>query len=313
MTYDKMVDWSLVDNELVLRVKNQCDTGAVLDSITSYTYNCDSVVRLVSTVFERLCGTDKVVVSDSVEWQSLLYYADKMVDDESFSRSFPCSREGRRVEYVSILSCWSRSSTRKAAELISRAFSCLGLDGYVYPVSRNALILVDDPTHFAIIRRVMAATDFDAVKLRIGVRRVQYFAGNKPFKPVAACVESPSVAQSFAQLVPETFTSDAGDISRVLVVSDPADVPSSRQFMGAFIDRSVVMDWAAGQPALYSAFVHKFGALKESDLRVYPVGFLRNLGVLMATFDVGYAMRLSWDKLVSDNEDVRGVLEYVVK
>jgi len=280
------VDWSNVDNEFALRVKENYDSGAELEEFTAYAYGVPTVLDMfISVVTRHWCHAANTLPGLFEQWRN----GDADCTFPVVDIMVPCN-------YKTVIDLGSRPVARTAAFVISGAFSQAGIKGYVRVVDSGVYLLTEKFEDCSALRSVLDRTGYTVLQKYFGAKRFQVFLKPVPQAP-ALCVPMLKDEDDLVKLVPDTFTHDHSDDSKVLVVG-LGERTLYRDFLGVYEDQSTIVNIKVVDKELY----HQYIAAVEKDGRPvigFPTTESRNLAIVVALSKRGMVVRSSWSKLFS--------------
>jgi len=273
------IDWPSIDNEFVLRAKVRYELNELLSEADTFSYNSGGVVSL----FERVIGSADFVMPNLSE---LVAAADSETVDGSFKYTEERTWEDRH-RHCSIVGCWWYPVSRLIGEMLSRHLSQLSLVGTAYVCKKSVYLLADSDDCYESVLSILDKIDIEALKVATGARKLQVFN----HRPEAMAVRIPVVdnTDELAVLVPETFTIDIEDESRVYVANLVEYLDDSRNLIGTYVTAQSV--------ALIAADVEYNEAHRTHYGRnvVYaPTKVERNVKLFAKLIDEGFLSRSSW-------------------
>lgn len=297
MSYLSRVDWALVDNVFLSTARERCENDVVLDDFSTFTYSEDVMVDLVKPILDA-------AVLDARGTGSILRGVRKS-GDFVYSMTKPA-----KMAYYFCVHCWSKKPARRFAAGMADLFDEVGLRGYAYRGGTNVFLSVDTMTEYSKMHDVMGALDLVALRDEIQALRLDVFCNLPKPEALAATVPFSEGGRDLVGVACDTFTLDALDTSKVLVLDTLDSVPENREHIGIFLcedELDLMRELAPGMVFPHIADVDAVRIVKGPCTTAYTVE-MRNLTLVAQLMKRGFLLRPSWYRLVGEDGDAAKVL-----
>lgn len=271
-----LVNWDAIDNEFAIRVKAKYDANEFLSDTDSYIYEEESVMFILERVFSAHLAA--AIVPKPI---SVVYVGDDMFEDRSFLYTETRYWQVRH-EYGILLDCRTSLSARTAAKYLANLFSCMRIQGVAYPYGKNVYLLTSSRDAFLSVHGKIDEMGLEHIRHVANACKVQMFDREAVSK--AYTVRMPEDdGKNLALCVPDTFTVDANDDSKVHVIK--LNETTVKENLGTYV---VAQGLAEANELLTS-----LGVVVD-DLDVSSNRVQRNVKIFAKLKEKGFSVRASW-------------------
>jgi len=277
-------DWSAVANEFALRVKVRYESNELLSEVDSLLYNDKGVVSML----EKALGS---AAYGSVNLAELV--ADSALPP-LVGATFQYTNVRTwtdRHKHCSIVGCWSDPVSRLVGNMLSKLFSQALLLGTAYVCKKSVYLLTDREDHYLKMLDILDGIGVNNLKAAVGARKLQMFS----HRPEAMAIRIPAIddTEELATLVPDTFTNDVDDDSKVYIANLVEYVGEERDVIATFVTAQSV-GLVAGISSADASQRVRYGR----DLIYATTKVERNARIFTRLIDEGMIARSSWLKVL---------------
>jgi hypothetical protein len=276
----------MIDNEFVLRAKTNYESNVELDDYIGFAYDEATVISMfMSAVNVAITGPDNSVISAYDAWTRA---QDMPV---TFGRAIP----GPGSPYCCIINLYSQVAANRAAEVFSGAYSYCGLNGRANPGQRCVYLITSSLDDYGIMRAMIDKVGYERLATYFGARRMQVYWKEVEGLPPVIRVPSLEGGKELIAKVPDTFSADVSDESKVTVL-DLGDIsPNGRKLLGTYTCFETQLALAEIAPDLAHGHLQQVKELSTVDhVTVYPTVAYRNLAIFSDLAENGVMVRQSW-------------------
>jgi len=281
-----VIDWSVVDNEFALRAKSNYESNAELDGYIAFAYDEDTVVSMfMSTVNSAIVGPDNSIISAYDAW----------VKSEDLPVTFGRSVDGPKSAYCCIINFYSQAAANNAAEVFSGAYSYKGLHGRANPGQRCIYLITSSVDDYGVMRAMIDAVGYEQLAQFFGVARMQVYWREVEGLPPVIRVPKVELSLDLVRNIPDTFTEDVADESKVAIIDIADSDPVGRKVLGTYVCLEAQQMLKVEFPSWYKELMLQIEECsRDNKVNSYPTVAERNLAIFSDLRKDGYMVRGSW-------------------
>jgi len=285
------VKWEAISNEFACRAKRGYDENLSLDSLGSYTYDEKAVVAILDSV---LSANLRDTSSQAVDVLASLWRG-----GQQENRTFVLTSDRRLFgEHLCTVGCSSARAAGIASVLFSDAMSHLGIVGVSHPSDKNLYLSTKTFGDYLQLKAIIDKTGLDRLRDCISAKRVQLFTRETHQIKYAVHMPDFENGKELVQQVPDTFTMNANNDSKVLVAGDLT--VADRTSVGYFVS---IENAIAASVDNTSECLDRARGLGHRDYYEAPTVASRNTIIFSKLLYNGFMARPTWAGAILENEE----------